>query len=200
MPNIVKIGMTERTPLDRLKEANKSDTWRPPTPYKLEFAKKVSNPKQKEKQIHLLLSSYKLRINPRREFFRATPSEVMMFFDLIDGDMWFQGNTFFKDGQQIRHVIDLDDNNVIDLDVIDLDDNDVIDLDDNDVECVARQDTWMCKFDAERNVFVRGNGLVYDSSIALMKDHYSNLRIKNFSAMKKCEYEINGEWKTFYQL
>jgi hypothetical protein len=49
MPDILKIGMTERTPEARLSEANTSDTWRPPTPYKIEFAKKISNASQKEK-------------------------------------------------------------------------------------------------------------------------------------------------------
>ena len=39
MPGILKIGMTERTPDIRLSEANSSNTWKPPTPYKIEFAK-----------------------------------------------------------------------------------------------------------------------------------------------------------------
>jgi len=38
--------MTEPTPEIRLNEANNSDTWRPSTSYKIEFAK-VLNPKQK---------------------------------------------------------------------------------------------------------------------------------------------------------
>ena len=38
---LLKIGMTNRTPQERLAEANKSDTWRPPINYKIEFAKKV---------------------------------------------------------------------------------------------------------------------------------------------------------------
>jgi hypothetical protein len=37
-----------RIPSDRLKEANLPDTFRPPTPYKMEFAKKVLNPKDEE--------------------------------------------------------------------------------------------------------------------------------------------------------
>ena len=49
MPGILKVGMTERTPEARLKEANASDTWRPPMPYKIEFEKKVYNSSQKEK-------------------------------------------------------------------------------------------------------------------------------------------------------
>ena len=88
MPGILKVGMTERTPEIRLNEANSSDTWRPPTPYKLEFAKKVLNPKQKETILHNLLSQYTERINPKREFFRVSTEEVKAFFDLIDGDLW----------------------------------------------------------------------------------------------------------------
>jgi len=88
MPGILKVGMTERTPEIRLNEANSSDTWRPPTPYKIEFAKKVLNPKQKETTLHNLLSQYTEQINPKREFFRVSSEEVNTFFDLIDGNLW----------------------------------------------------------------------------------------------------------------
>jgi hypothetical protein len=88
MNGILKIGMTLRTPCTRLCEANSSDTWRPPTPYVLEFAKKVLNPKQKEYALHSLLTRYTERIHMRREFFRVSPNEVKAFFDLIDGEPW----------------------------------------------------------------------------------------------------------------
>jgi hypothetical protein len=87
MPGIVKIGMTERIPEDRLSEANASDTWRPPTPYKIEFAKKVLDASRKEKILHTLLEEYTDRINSRREFFRVSPEKVRNFFDLMDGEM-----------------------------------------------------------------------------------------------------------------
>jgi hypothetical protein len=93
MPGILKIGMTERTPEARLREANSSDTWRPPTPYTIEFAKKVCNAKAKEKTLHILLEQYTDRINPRREFFRVSPEEVRTFFDLMDGEMWAETRT-----------------------------------------------------------------------------------------------------------
>ena len=51
MPGIYKVGVTMRSPLDRLKEANSSDTWKIPS-YKIEFAKKVTNPKDKERTLH----------------------------------------------------------------------------------------------------------------------------------------------------
>jgi hypothetical protein len=88
MPGILKIGMTERTPEIRLREANSSDTWRPPTPYTLDFAKRILNPKHKEASLHKLLEQYTVRINPKREFFRASINEVLLFIDLMDGEMW----------------------------------------------------------------------------------------------------------------
>lgn len=88
MVGILKIGMTQRKPYIRLCEANSSDTWRPPTPYVLEFAKYVLHPREKELALHNLLARYTERIHQRREFFRVTPSEVLAFFDLIDGKMW----------------------------------------------------------------------------------------------------------------
>jgi hypothetical protein len=86
MPGILKIGMTERTPQDRLNDANASDTWRPPTPYKIEFAKKVTNTRQRELTIHAFLADE--RIHPRREFFRMSIDKARLLFDLIDGEMW----------------------------------------------------------------------------------------------------------------
>ena len=85
MPYLVKIGMTKYTPEVRLSQANKPYTWIPQS-FKIEFAKKVSNPRQKEKTLHRLLKQD--RPEPRKEFFRVSPEKVRMFFDLIDGEMW----------------------------------------------------------------------------------------------------------------
>ena len=89
MPGLLKVGMIhnadERTPLDRAKELYKTGV---PLPFEVEFAKKVSNPKQKETTLHTLLSQYKERPNPLREFFRVSPEEVKTLFDLMDGEMW----------------------------------------------------------------------------------------------------------------
>lgn len=88
MLGILKIGMTNRTPDIRLSEANTSDTWRPPTPYKIEFAKKVSDPLGKERSLHSLLQQYTNRIHPRREFFHVSTEEVYNFFNLMGGKWW----------------------------------------------------------------------------------------------------------------
>lgn len=87
MPNIYKVGVTLRSPLERLKEANSSDTWKIPS-YKIEFAKKVTNPKEKEKTLHLLMEKFMTRIHPRREFFRGDINDIKEAFKLMDGDIW----------------------------------------------------------------------------------------------------------------
>lgn len=85
---IVKIGMTTRYIEERLQEANHCGTWGPPTPYVIEFAKKVNNPREKEKTIHRLLEKYSERVNTNREFFKISVIDTRLFFDLIDGEYW----------------------------------------------------------------------------------------------------------------
>ena len=87
MPGIYKVGVTMRSPLDRLKEANSSDTWKIPY-YKIEFAKKVINPKEKERTLHRLMEKFMKRVHPRREFFRGEIDDIKEAFKLMDGDLW----------------------------------------------------------------------------------------------------------------
>ena len=96
MAGILKIGMTESDPDIKLNESNSSDTWRPPTPYKIEFAKKVLNPYQKETTLHALLTQYTERINPNCDFFRVSIADVKIFFDLIDGEWVEQTKEYNK--------------------------------------------------------------------------------------------------------
>ena len=103
MPGLVKIGMTTRTPTERLKEANASGTWCIPD-FKIEFAKKVSDAHQKEKTLHTLLEQYTTRAHSRREWFHVSIEQVMTFFDLIDGEMWTN-----------KHISKTDDNIVINM-------------------------------------------------------------------------------------
>jgi len=86
--DIVKIGMTERYIEERLHEANHCGTWGPPTPYAIEFAKKVNNPREKEKVLHRLLEKYSERVNTNREFFKISVDDARLFFDLIDSEYW----------------------------------------------------------------------------------------------------------------
>jgi len=85
MPGMVKIGITDRTPPERAKELYTTGV---ASPFKIEFAKKVSSPSAKEKTLHLLLEQFTTRINCRREFFSVSPQQARMFFDLMDEEMW----------------------------------------------------------------------------------------------------------------
>ena len=202
MPGILKIGKTKRTPEARLSEANASDTWRPPTPYKIEFAKKVYNASQKEKTLHILLEQYTYRIHPRREFFSVSPEEVRKFFDLMDGEMWV--NTLeeeqqekeeedtsssprvnatsvkgcrdfakcFINGQRIRHIIGI-------------------------------TKTWIGTYDSSKNGIIC-HGKYYYSLSEFAKAHNKvelpHRMTNTANGWKECECEVNGKWISTYSL
>lgn len=79
MPGILKIGMTERSIEERLKEANGTFTL---IPFVVEMSKNVLNCKEKEKCIHQILQPK--RVNPKKEFFEVTIEEIKPIFDLMD--------------------------------------------------------------------------------------------------------------------
>jgi uncharacterized C2H2 Zn-finger protein len=83
MKDVYKIGMTCRNVKDRLDDANKSSTWKPPEPYQLLVSKYVKYPKQKEKLIHTALNE--CRIHKRREFFKTNITAIKAIFKLIPG-------------------------------------------------------------------------------------------------------------------
>lgn len=197
MPGILKIGMTERTPELRLREANVSDTWRPPTPYNIELAKKVSNVSEKEKTLHTLLEQYTDRIHPRREFFRISVEEIYKFFELMDGEIWTENSDIeedeeekessssdnissvigcrdmskcFKNGQRISHTIGIN-------------------------------KTWIGTYDSSKN------GIVFEGKILTLnkfaKSHYKSEkpdRNPNVNAWKECKCEVDGKWISTYCL
>ena len=81
MPGFVKVGYTDRTPEDRLGEAN-GDTWSIPC-WKCETFVRVKSPRDAEKAIHLLLSHESGRVSPRREFFTCSVEYVKMVFAIL---------------------------------------------------------------------------------------------------------------------
>jgi hypothetical protein len=86
VPGRVKIGMTRRGVEERLREANRADTWKLPGSYEIKFAKYVLHPEEKERRIHEELSW--CRIHPKREFFSISEDEVRVIFDKIQGVYW----------------------------------------------------------------------------------------------------------------
>ena len=81
MPDIYKIGMTRRTPEERLYEANMSDTFRPPTPYEILYSVETTDGIEKEKLLHSILNDY--RVVNNREFFKVEKEKIKELFDLI---------------------------------------------------------------------------------------------------------------------
>ena len=202
MPDIRKVGMTERTPEIRLNEANRSDTWRPPTPYKLEFAKKVLNPKQKETTLHILLSQYTERINPKHEFFRVSTEEVKAFFDLIDGDLWVkepEEEEEEEEGDDYQYTVS---NSPV-------------------VKCRGNRDmskcftngqrirhtiginkTWIGIYDSSKNKIMYDTKF-YKSLSGFAEMHYSITRpdrVKSANGWFECECEVNGKWISTFNL
>ena len=173
-PNLLKIGMTERTPEERLREAN-SCTWCP-RKFELEFAKKVNNPREKERGIHSLLEKYRKRENPSREFFEVPVEEVKAFFDLIDGEYYTtttELNTInpinkmpFYDGQRIRHLAN------------------------------GTNYTWNAIYNKEKDVIIH-NQIEYRSLNRFALSHYTSVGSTRtaVNAWTECEGEKrNGDW------
>lgn len=225
MPGILKVGMTERTPDIRLNEANSTDTWKPPTPYKIEFAKKVLNPKQKEIILHKLLSQYSERINPKREFFRISTEEVKTFFELIDGDLWFQDpekEYGDEDGEnedsenevgenEYKYKNGNEDEDEYKKDIQTIPNSEFVNKSREMSRCftngqrirhtIGINKTWIGIYNSSKNVIIH-NGKFYKSLSGFALTHY-NIDSKNrisVNGWKECEYEVDGKWISTYNL
>ena len=202
MPGILKVGMTERTPEIRLGEANASDTWRPPTPYKIDFAKRVSNASGKEKTIHTLLEQYTDRIHPRREFFRVTAEEVRKFFDLMDGEMWTETH-----GEETEEDDD-DASSDSAPRIKPIGEKGCRDM----TKCftngqrirhtIGINKTWIGTYDLERNeIMCDGKYYTSPSNFALIHIRsISNSNRKSVNGWSNCECEVDGKWISTFSL
>ena len=202
MPGILKVGMTERTPEARLSEANASDTWRPPTPYKIEFAKKVSNPSQKEKTLHTLLEQYTDRIHLRREFFRVSQEEVRKFFDLMDGEMWAETCEEEEEEEEEEDTSSESAPRVKATGAKGCRDMAKCFTNGQRIRhTIGINKTWIGKYDSSKN------GIIYDGkTLTLNKFAVSHFeserpdRDSSVNAWKECECEVDGKWISTYYL
>ena len=194
---ILKVGITERTPEERAKELYTTGV---PLPFKVEFAKKVSNPREKESLLHKLLEQYTERISGRREFFRVGVEEVRTFFGLMDGEWW---------SNSVEESEDEED-----------------EVEDNEEPATKKQlapgcrDMAKCFTDGQKIRHVIGinkerigiydsakNGIVYEDRIftigVFATDHYRRERpdrTPRCNAWKECECEVDGKWVSTYSL
>lgn len=91
MEGVYKIGFTKRSPLIRLKEANRGNTWALSGKFHIEFSKKVNDCIKMEKNIHDILDSFDTRIQPNREFFKLSLSTIKKIFEITEGE-WYIDN------------------------------------------------------------------------------------------------------------
>jgi len=82
MPNCAKIGLTTRSVEERLSEANQSDTYRPPLPYRVLCAIPVRNAYKSERKIHKMLECN--RITAKREFFKISKQACRALFQSLE--------------------------------------------------------------------------------------------------------------------
>ncbi|MGZ8245619.1 GIY-YIG nuclease family protein [Methylomagnum sp.] len=75
MPNVVKIGKTNRTPSERAQELSKVTGV--PTPFIVVYEKLVGDPEGMESFVHTLLADKGYRLSENREFFTAPVSIVI---------------------------------------------------------------------------------------------------------------------------
>lgn len=72
MPEIYKVGMTDRTPEERAKELSASTSVA--TPFLVIYKQRTNYPKQLEYEVHKELEKSNSRVNQNREFFNGDPS------------------------------------------------------------------------------------------------------------------------------
>ena len=205
MPGILKVGMTERTPVIRLGEANTSDTWRPPTPYKIEFAKKVSDASGKEKTLHTLLEQYTERIHPRREFFRISPEEVRKFFDLMDGEMWAETLVGEDEEEEEEEEEDTSSDSASRVKPTGVKGcRDMVKCFTNGQRIrhtIGINKTWIGTYDSSKNGIVC-DGKFYTSlsNFELMHNRVYNPRRQSTDGWTHCECEVDGKWISTFSL
>ncbi len=205
MPGLLKVGITERTPDVRLHDANTSDTWRPPTLYELEIAKRVKNPKDKEKTLHKLLEQYAERVHPRREFFRISLEELRVFFDLMDGEMWSPPSLMSEEEDNEEPNEDEETESTETPVVASVtgcrDMKKCFTHGQRIRHVIGINKVWTGTYDSSRNGIVCDNVFYKSlSSFAVAHRRVYNPSRKSTGGWKHCECERNGEWVSTFNL
>ena len=81
MPGIIKIGWTDKSVEERMKELDKTAT---PLPFTCYFAKRVDEPTFVEAKLHQAFDEFRIRDN--REFFRMSPDQAKAALEIASGE------------------------------------------------------------------------------------------------------------------
>ena len=199
-PGILKVGMTERTPEDRAKEIFKTGV---PTPFKIELAKKVLNPKQKETTLHKLLSQYTERTDPKREFFRVSTEEVKTFFDLMDGEEWVETSIEEEEEEADDDGEEDNQSTISKSPVLGCRNMKICFTNGQRIRhTIGINKTWIGVYDSLKNKILYDTKF-YNSLSGFAEMHYSidrTDRVKSANGWKECECEVNGKWISTYNL
>jgi hypothetical protein len=204
MPGLLKVGMTEREPTDRLRDANSSDTWRPPTPFKIMMAKAVREPRAKEASLHALLAKLGTRINTNREFFRISMEDARLAFDLLDGEYWSPAPVAPTGTPAAGPDIPLI---PVDLNTLGTTppittrrDMSRVFTDGQRIRHTIGDHTILGRYDASENGIIH-DGITYSmSGFALAHHRSQNTGRPTANGWAECECEQNGEWVTTLNL
>ena len=223
-PGLLKIDLSFKTPDLILSDANNSNNWSPPFPYKMEIAKQVFKPEQKLAALHTILDTYSIRINPDYNFFKLSICKAKAFFDLIDGEAWEDDNGNYHD---IYAIVDINDNKLNDNKINDNKINDnkindnppiyVVDDINNNINEVGCRDMKKCFVDGQciRHIIYGiiwigiydyiSNSIILDnikpkqtfmslSAFAMAHHKIEGSRRKTANGWRECEVEVNGKW------
>ena len=80
MPGIIKIGWTDKTVEERMKELDRTAT---PLPFTCYYAKRVDDPTFVESKLHQAFDEFRIRDN--REFFRMSPDQAKAALEIANG-------------------------------------------------------------------------------------------------------------------
>jgi hypothetical protein len=99
MPGLLKIGMTRRTPENRVKELHTTGV---PSIFKIEYSRKVNKPKEIERMIHKELKHFRVKDN--REFFKISTSDAISLFNRVipESNLNTQDANFIKMTEDIK--------------------------------------------------------------------------------------------------
>jgi hypothetical protein len=102
IPDILRIGYAD-SPTDYVCRLNNAKI-KYPTPFILEFTKKVKEPVQKVQALYDVLEHFTIRIHPDKDVFILEVREAKMVFDLIKGTEPPE-NTFIKKNKIKKNII-----------------------------------------------------------------------------------------------
>lgn len=193
MPNIYKIGYTDRSVDDRLKEANSSNTWSPPYPYEIMCSIETDEAKMKEGFVHEILKTYRIRMD--REFFKDIPPGMIKSIFKLAAPTLIQNLTsvsrstesvemdhgirsprdsiilenHLKDGQLIRHRIN---------------------------NCHLEG-----MYDLKKNKIITSAGR-FSTLIEFVRYHEDNMKVKRKGSFlwKECDVLRDGKWIPFEKI